>query len=230
MWKLNNNDSQLAMLIQSPNCETQRNKAITMLIKYGKEKSIKRCDELIFQYNNEINSMQYYNKEKVSLYDGKIRYWNEIKILCNYWEDQLKSTLLIILKYMETSIERIGGENKLVVKYAGQAFIIECDEKDLNITKECFDIMVERFKKENINPQYQYMENFEFLKDGEIGLILKEGDRIIQLGINKEIYQAINICLASLSQGSPLVKMSEKHDLVLKSTVKTFKKQANGKM
>lgn len=68
------------------------------------------------------------------------------------------------------------------------------------------------------------MPKFDFLKDGEIGLIMQENGRIIQLGVSKEIYQAITYCIASLSQGNPLVKMGEEHDLVLKSTVKTFKR------
>ena len=68
------------------------------------------------------------------------------------------------------------------------------------------------------------MSNFEFLEDGEIGLVMQEKGRIIQLGISKEIYNAIKYCIASLSQDNPLVKMGEEHDLVLKSTVKTFKR------
>jgi hypothetical protein len=61
----------------------------------------------------------------------------------------------------------------------------------------------------------------DFIKDGEIGLITKDGDRIVQLGVSKEIYKAIIFCIASFSQNSPLVAMGEEHDLVLKSKVKS---------
>lgn len=67
------------------------------------------------------------------------------------------------------------------------------------------------------------MENFSFLKDGEIGLVTTENGRIVQLGMTVEMHKTITILIASLSKETPLVKMDEKHDLILKSTVKTFK-------
>ena len=38
------------------------------------------------------------------------------------------------------------------------------------------------------------------------------------------MHQTIMLLIGQLSQGNPLVKMGEEHDLVLKSTVKTYKK------
>ena len=60
-------------------------------------------------------------------------------------------------------------------------------------------------------------ENIEFLKDGEIGLVMFENGRIIQLGIDKRIYDSLLLMLGTLTKNHPLVKMSEKHDLILKN-------------
>jgi len=68
------------------------------------------------------------------------------------------------------------------------------------------------------------MANFDFLKDGEIGLITTENGRIIQLGLTVDMHRTITAVIAACSKETPLVKMGEEHDLVLKSTVKTFKK------
>lgn len=68
------------------------------------------------------------------------------------------------------------------------------------------------------------MENFDFIKDGEIGFITKDNGRIVQLAVTKEMHQTIMLLIGKLSQSNPLVKMDEEHDLVLKSTVKTYKR------
>lgn len=67
------------------------------------------------------------------------------------------------------------------------------------------------------------MANFDFLKDGEIGLITTENGRIVQLGLTVDMHRTITAVIAACSKETPLVKMGEEHDLVLKSTVKTFK-------
>ena len=61
------------------------------------------------------------------------------------------------------------------------------------------------------------MENFEPLKDGEIGLVMVENGRIIQLGMTAEVQKTITILIASVSQSHPLVRLGEEHNLVLKS-------------
>lgn len=68
------------------------------------------------------------------------------------------------------------------------------------------------------------MSKFEFIKDGEIGLVTTENGRIVQLGITTDMHRIITQVIAQFSKETPIVKMSEEHDLVLKSTVKTFKK------
>lgn len=67
------------------------------------------------------------------------------------------------------------------------------------------------------------MANFDFLKDGEIGLITTENGRIVQLGLTVDMHRTITAVIAACSKETPLVKMGEEYDLVLKSTVKTFK-------
>lgn len=67
------------------------------------------------------------------------------------------------------------------------------------------------------------MAKIDFLKDGEIGLITTENGRIVQLGLTVDIHRTITAVIAACSKETPLVKMGEEHDLVLKSTVKTFK-------
>ena len=69
------------------------------------------------------------------------------------------------------------------------------------------------------------MAKFELSEPGTICLIMQEPNgRIFQLGITDEQSKMLQIILGSISKQSPLVKMGEEHDLVLKSTVKTFKK------
>jgi len=68
------------------------------------------------------------------------------------------------------------------------------------------------------------MAKYDFIKDGEIGLITTKNGRIVQLGVTKETHRTLMILIASISKENPLVEMGEDHDLVLKSTVKTFKK------
>ena len=64
------------------------------------------------------------------------------------------------------------------------------------------------------------MNNFEPLKDGEIGLVMVENGRIIQLGTTADTQKIITALIASVSQSYPLVKLGEEHDLVLKSQTK----------
>lgn len=66
--------------------------------------------------------------------------------------------------------------------------------------------------------------NLEFIKDGEIGLITTDNGRIVQLAVTKEMYKTLMIIISTLSKENKLVKMGEEHDLVLKSTVKSFKR------
>lgn len=61
------------------------------------------------------------------------------------------------------------------------------------------------------------MKNFEPLKDGEIGLVMVENGRIIQLGMTANAKKIITALIASASKINPLVKLGEEHDLVLKS-------------
>jgi len=61
------------------------------------------------------------------------------------------------------------------------------------------------------------MATFDNLEDGQIGLIVQEGNRIIQLGIEKKNHALITELLAQLSKESPLIKMNKEYDLVLKS-------------
>ena len=66
------------------------------------------------------------------------------------------------------------------------------------------------------------MSKFNFLKDGEIGLVTTENNRIVQLGITPDTHKTITVVIAACSKETPLVKMGEEHDLVLKSQYKTL--------
>ncbi len=64
------------------------------------------------------------------------------------------------------------------------------------------------------------MANFERLELGKIGLIKETEDgRIIQIGLTPEQSEMLQIFLATVSQGKPLVQMGEDYELVLKSSV-----------
>ena len=65
--------------------------------------------------------------------------------------------------------------------------------------------------------------NTKFIEDGEIALITTDNGRIVQLAMTTEQHRALSMVLSSMTKEEPLVKMGEDHDLVLKSTVKTFK-------
>jgi len=64
------------------------------------------------------------------------------------------------------------------------------------------------------------MATFEEQKEGNIALIMKKGDRIIQLGISKEQNELLQNILAMFSKQTPLVQMPEEYDMVLKSSLK----------
>jgi hypothetical protein len=66
---------------------------------------------------------------------------------------------------------------------------------------------------------------FNFIKDGKIGLITTDNGRIVQLAMTEEQNTTIQFLIGLLSQKEPLIKMDEEHDLVLKSTVKNYKKR-----
>jgi hypothetical protein len=58
----------------------------------------------------------------------------------------------------------------------------------------------------------------ERLDIGKIGLVQETKDgRIVQIGLRPEQSEMLQIFLGSLSSEKPLVQMSEKYDLVLKS-------------
>jgi len=65
--------------------------------------------------------------------------------------------------------------------------------------------------------------NTRFIEDGEIALITTDNGRIVQLAMTTEQHRALSMVLSAMTKEEPLVKMGEDHDLVLKSTVKTFK-------
>lgn len=55
---------------------------------------------------------------------------------------------------------------------------------------------------------------------GTIALIQQtETGRILQVAMTAEQSKMLQIFLATISQGQPLVQMGEEHDLVLKSTI-----------
>ena len=64
------------------------------------------------------------------------------------------------------------------------------------------------------------MANFERLELGKVGLIQETEDgRIIQIGLRPEQIEMLQVFLACISQGKPLVQMGEDYELVLKSSV-----------
>jgi len=69
------------------------------------------------------------------------------------------------------------------------------------------------------------MADLKFLEEGEIGLVMITNGRVAQIGVTPEQSTQIKFILSAVSKGNPLVIMGEEHDLVLKSTVKTFKKR-----
>lgn len=64
------------------------------------------------------------------------------------------------------------------------------------------------------------MSKFNFLKDGEIGLVTTENNRVVQLGLTVDMHKTITAVIAACSKETPLIKMGEEHDLVLKSHYK----------
>lgn len=69
-------------------------------------------------------------------------------------------------------------------------------------------------------------ENIIQNQDGNIGLVQQLADgRIIQLGLTPLQSGMLNAFLADLSKNTkPIMRMSEKYDLVLKSNVKVLRK------
>jgi len=65
------------------------------------------------------------------------------------------------------------------------------------------------------------------IKDGEIALITTDNGRIVQLAMTVEQHKTLSMVLSAMTQQSPLVKMGEEYDLVLKRTVRTYKKIHN---
>jgi len=69
------------------------------------------------------------------------------------------------------------------------------------------------------------MSKFTELEVGAIALIQQqENGRILQIGLTIEQSKMLQMFLATLSQESKLIQMPDDYDLVLKSTVKTFKR------
>jgi hypothetical protein len=64
---------------------------------------------------------------------------------------------------------------------------------------------------------------FKDLKDGEIGLVMIQGDRVAQLAVTPEQSAMLKLLLAKVSENNPFVLLGEEYDLVRKSQVKTFK-------
>ena len=59
---------------------------------------------------------------------------------------------------------------------------------------------------------------FTRLELGKIGLVQETEDgRIIQIGLRPEQSEMLQIFLATISQGKPLVQMGEDYELILKS-------------
>ena len=62
------------------------------------------------------------------------------------------------------------------------------------------------------------MAQFERLEIGQVSLVQETEDgRIRQIGLSEEQSKMLQILVASISQGSPLVQMGEEYDLILKS-------------
>jgi hypothetical protein len=61
------------------------------------------------------------------------------------------------------------------------------------------------------------MAQFERLSIGRVGLVQETEDgRIRQIGLTEEQSKMLQVLVASISQGEPLVQMGEEYDLVLK--------------
>ncbi len=61
------------------------------------------------------------------------------------------------------------------------------------------------------------MAQFERLDIGALGLIQETEDgRIRQIGLTAEQSKMLQILVASMSQGQPLVQMGKEYDLILK--------------
>jgi hypothetical protein len=68
------------------------------------------------------------------------------------------------------------------------------------------------------------MAKFERLNIGAVGLVQETEDgRIRQIGLTEEQSNMLQVLVASISNGSPLVQMGEEYDLVLKSELKAQK-------
>lgn len=66
----------------------------------------------------------------------------------------------------------------------------------------------------------------ETVEVGTVALIQQTEDgRILQLAMTTEQSKMLQIFLATISQGQPLIRMSDDHDLVLKSSLKKSKKE-----
>jgi hypothetical protein len=64
---------------------------------------------------------------------------------------------------------------------------------------------------------------FKDLEDGEIGLVMIQGDRVAQLAVTPEQSAMLKLLLAKVSESNSFVLLGEEYDLVRKSQVKTFK-------
>jgi len=61
------------------------------------------------------------------------------------------------------------------------------------------------------------MAQFERLSIGRVGLVQETEDgRIRQIDLTEEQSKMLQVLVASISQGEPLVQMGEEYDLVLK--------------
>ena len=87
MWKLSN-DSIAPLTYErllAPVYDKQQKEAVQIIEKYGKDRAIERCEEIIFSYQNDINTLPYYDNEKIPYWDSQIHFWNEVKVLCLNW-------------------------------------------------------------------------------------------------------------------------------------------------
>lgn len=57
----------------------------------------------------------------------------------------------------------------------------------------------------------------EDIKDGEIGLVMIQGDRICQLAMSVDQHKILSTFVASMSNQENFVLMGEEYDLVLKT-------------
>lgn len=69
------------------------------------------------------------------------------------------------------------------------------------------------------------MAKIERLDIGNLGLVQEtDGGRIRQIGLTEEQSKTLQILVASLSEGNPLVQMGEEYDLILKKDSNSWKK------